>query len=149
MSPFPSPPDRRRVTWRPSADGTAGSGDPRRTKRIRNENSRDQRAVKANFAACQREGPSKISHPSTGALRTMAGGPACRWIGQSSLCASWQLLQEPTSLRTAALAAARSSFWAASLSVLALAANAFASFLNEAGSPLGGSFLGRSAASLL
>src|SRR5208283_3670683 len=94
--------------------------------------SRGQRAVKTNVAACQREGPPKISHPSAGALRTMAGGPACRWIGQSSLCASWQLLQEPTSLRTAALAA-----------------NAFASFLNEAGSPLGGSFLGRSAASLL
>ncbi len=32
---------------------------PRRTKQIRNESSRDQRAVKANFAACQ-------SHPDLG-----------------------------------------------------------------------------------
>ncbi len=46
-------PDRRRVTWRPPAGRTAGSGDLRRTKQIRNESSRDQRAVKANFAACQ------------------------------------------------------------------------------------------------
>ena len=30
------------------------SGDPRRTKHIRNESSRDQRAVKTNFAACPR-----------------------------------------------------------------------------------------------
>jgi len=32
----------------------AGSGDPRRTKQIRNESSRDQKAVKTNFAACHR-----------------------------------------------------------------------------------------------
>jgi len=44
--------DRRRVTWRPTVGGTAGSGDPRRTIQIRNESSRDQRAVKTNFAAC-------------------------------------------------------------------------------------------------
>src|SRR5208337_3143766 len=31
----------------------ARSGDPRGTKQIRNESSRDQRAVKTNFAACQ------------------------------------------------------------------------------------------------
>ncbi len=46
-------PDRRRVTWRPTVGRRAGSGDPRRTKQIRNESSRDQRAVKTNFAACQ------------------------------------------------------------------------------------------------
>jgi hypothetical protein len=59
-------PDRRRVTWRPTVGQTAGSGgprrtkppnggagDPRRTKQIRNQSSPDQRAVKANFAACQ------------------------------------------------------------------------------------------------
>ena len=45
--------DRRRVTWRPTVGRTAGSGDPRRTKPIRNESSRDQRALKTNFAACQ------------------------------------------------------------------------------------------------
>src|SRR5271157_1808475 len=37
-----------------SVGRTAGSGDPRRTKRIRNDSSRDQRAVKTNFAACPR-----------------------------------------------------------------------------------------------
>jgi len=73
--PFPG---RRCVTWRPSVGRAAGSGDPRRTKRraagsgdpcrtkrrtagsgerrrtiqICNESSRDQRAVKTNFAAC-------------------------------------------------------------------------------------------------
>ena len=45
--------DRWPVTWRPSVSRTAGSGDPRRTKQIRSESSRDQRAVKTNFAACQ------------------------------------------------------------------------------------------------
>jgi len=40
-------------TWRPTVGRTAGSGDPRRTKQIRNESSRDQRAVKTNFEACQ------------------------------------------------------------------------------------------------
>jgi hypothetical protein len=49
-------PDHWRVTWRPPAGRTAGSGDLHRTKQIRNESSRDLRAVKANFAACQ-------SHP--------------------------------------------------------------------------------------
>src|SRR5271157_2094537 len=67
---------------------TAGSGDPRRTKQVRNESSRDQMAAKTNFAACQREGPPKIPHPSTGALWTMTGGPACRWIGQ---CRRWNM----------------------------------------------------------
>ena len=59
--PFPG---RRRVTWRPSAGQTAvgrpsptkrrtaGPEDARRTIQIRNESSRDQRAVKTNFAAC-------------------------------------------------------------------------------------------------
>src|SRR5271157_54167 len=37
-----------------SVGRTAGSGDPRRTRQIRNESSRDQRAVKTNFAACPR-----------------------------------------------------------------------------------------------
>src|SRR5208337_2442129 len=44
--------DRRRVTWRPTVGRTAGSGERRRTIQIRNESSRDQRAVKTNFAAC-------------------------------------------------------------------------------------------------
>ena len=107
-------PDRRRVKWRPTVGRTAGSGDPRRTKgrtagsgdprrtkgrtagsgdprrtkQVRNESSRDQMAAKTNFAACQREGPPKIPHPSTGALWTMTGGPACRWIGQ---CRRWNM----------------------------------------------------------
>src|SRR5271157_1347249 len=37
----------------------ASPGDPRRTKQIRNESSRDQRAVKTNFAACQ----PRLGHP--------------------------------------------------------------------------------------
>ncbi len=36
---------------------TAGSGDTRRTKQIRNDSSRDQRAVKTNLAACQSQPP--------------------------------------------------------------------------------------------
>ncbi len=40
--------------WRPRVGRTAGSGDRRRTIQIRNESSRDQRAVKTNFAACPR-----------------------------------------------------------------------------------------------
>jgi len=55
---FPVP-DRRRVNWTPTVGRTAGSGDPRRTKQIRNDSSRGQRAVKTNFAACQHD-------PSTG-----------------------------------------------------------------------------------
>ena len=38
--------------------------------------SRDQRAVKTNVGACQRKGPPKISHPSTGARRPWPEGPA-------------------------------------------------------------------------
>jgi len=49
--------DPRRVTWGPTVGRTAGSGDPRPTKQIRNESSRDQRAVKTNFAACHGETP--------------------------------------------------------------------------------------------
>ena len=45
----------------------AGPGDPRGTKQIRNESSRDQRAVKTNFAACQGEAP--------GSGRAWLGGP--------------------------------------------------------------------------
>ena len=41
-------------------------GDPRRTKPIRNESSRDQRAVKTNFAAC---------HPRPDPQREPGGGP--------------------------------------------------------------------------
>ena len=33
--------------------GGAPPEDPRRTKQIRNDSSRDQKAVKTNFAACQ------------------------------------------------------------------------------------------------
>ena len=47
----PDPPalcDRRSPSPRPAAP----PGDPRRTKQIRNDSSRDQRAVKTNFAAC-------------------------------------------------------------------------------------------------
>ncbi len=40
--------------WRPTVGRTAGSEDPRRTKQIRNESSRDQSAVKTNLAACPR-----------------------------------------------------------------------------------------------
>src|SRR5271157_4955236 len=46
---------------------TAESGDPRRTKQIRNESTRDQRAIRTNFAACQceargvRSGETRIS----------------------------------------------------------------------------------------
>ncbi len=50
-------PDRRRVTRGPTVGRTAGSGDRRRTIQIRNESSRDQRAVKTNFAACHGETP--------------------------------------------------------------------------------------------
>ncbi len=45
-------PDRRRVTRRPTVGRMAGSGNPRRTKQIRNESSLGQREVKTNFAAC-------------------------------------------------------------------------------------------------
>ena len=54
---------------RPTAVGrTAVSGDPRRTIRIRNESSRDQRAFKTNFAACQ-GGPQRggLNWPETSA----------------------------------------------------------------------------------
>ena len=37
------------------SDRFAGSGDRRRTKQIRNQSSRDQRAGKTNFAECQAE----------------------------------------------------------------------------------------------
>src|SRR5208282_1618078 len=55
--------DARRTKGRTAGSGdarrtkgrTAGSGDARRTKQIRNESSRDQRAVKTNLAACQTE----------------------------------------------------------------------------------------------
>ncbi len=49
--------DRWRVTWRPPVGRAAGTGEPRRTKRIRNESSRDQRAFKTNFAACPGDAP--------------------------------------------------------------------------------------------
>ena len=62
-SPGPRP---GRVTWRPTVGRTTGSGDPRRTKPIRNESSRDQRAVNTSFAACQ-------------------GGPGCD-ANESSRC---------------------------------------------------------------
>ena len=50
---------------------TARSGDPRRTIQIRNENSRDQRAVKTNFAACH--GRTDYSRPH---ILPMHGGSA-------------------------------------------------------------------------
>src|SRR5271166_1848926 len=39
---------------RPPVGRRAGSGDPRRTKQIRNESSRGQKGAKTNFAACHR-----------------------------------------------------------------------------------------------
>jgi len=48
----PDPPHPLRPPVSQSPTGGAPPGDPRRTKQIRNNSSRDQRAVKTNFAAC-------------------------------------------------------------------------------------------------
>ena len=48
----PDPPHPLRPPVSQSPTGGAPPGDPRRTKQIRNDSSRDQRAVKTNFAAC-------------------------------------------------------------------------------------------------
>jgi len=49
-----------------SVSRTAESGDPRRTKQIRNDSSRDQRAVKTNFAACHFWTLSRYVHRESG-----------------------------------------------------------------------------------
>ena len=51
--PDPEIPDFSRDFTKPRRCSPQWSGDPRRTKQIRTESSRDQRAVKTNFAACQ------------------------------------------------------------------------------------------------
>ncbi len=64
---------------RPTVGRTAGSGNPRRTKQIRNESSPDLRAVKTNFAACQGEAPAGL----VGTLGS-AEGPAFRGPGRNA-----------------------------------------------------------------
>ena len=65
-SPDPPPrPLRPLVSQSPT--GGVPPEDPRRTKQIRNDSSRDQRALKTNFAACQSEtGPELLDRPLSG-----------------------------------------------------------------------------------
>src|SRR5208337_3154669 len=79
----PPVPDRRGVTWRSSVSRTAGSGDPCQTKQIRNDSSRDQGAVKTNFAACQPRG--QLPGLVAGAAPLVVAGAAGAAGGKRSL----------------------------------------------------------------
>src|SRR5208337_5666464 len=68
---------------RPQVSRTAGSGDPRRTKQIRNDSSRDQGAVKTNFAACQPRG--QLPGLVAGAAPLVVAGAAGAAGGKRSL----------------------------------------------------------------